>query len=167
VTGTRNLALLEQPSMTLGNTSMEPGQTSATGGGKGEPERIREIVADYERAGFPRNAGLFEFHLLFRRTFSADVIRLMELWWSEYQRGGRRDQITFPYSAWRCGVSVAALDESPRYSTRLFRLGYHNSESKLPIAKKALLYARLNRHNSMMCRAIADAADRISSIRSK
>jgi len=132
--------------------------------GKGDPDRIREIVASYEQAGFPRGAGLFEFHILFRRTFSTNVIRLMELWWSEYEKGGQRDQITFPYSAWRCGVSVAALDESPRYSTNLFRLGYHNSEINLPLHKKTLLYARLNRDNSVVCRVVADAADRIASL---
>jgi len=132
-------------------------------GGKGDPARIREIVAGYDRVGFPRDAGLFEFHLLFRRTFSADVIRLMELWWSEYEKGGRRDQITFPYSAWRCGASVAALDESPRYSTRLFRLAFHNTELQLPLLRRTLLYARLNRHNSVACRVIADAADRLAS----
>lgn len=131
--------------------------------GKGDPARIREIVAGYERAGFPQGAGLFEFHLLFRRTFSADVIRLMELWWSEYEKGGRRDQITFPYSAWRCGASVTALDESPRYSTKLFRLGFHNTELQLPFHRKTLLYARLNRHNSVGCRMLADAADRLAS----
>lgn len=136
-------------------------------GGRGDPARIREIVADYQRAGFPRGAGLFECNLLFRRTFSADVIRLMGLWWSEYEKGGGRDQITFPYAAWKCGTTVAALEESPRYSRKLFRLGYHNSELRLPLFRKALLYARLNRHNSVVFGTIADVADRVVSARAK
>ena len=135
--------------------------------GKGNPARIQGTIAGYARAGFPRHAGLFECGLLFRKSFSTEVIKVMEAWCLEYEKGSRRDQISFPYAAWKCGATIMTLDESPRYSTRLFRLGFHSYESKLPIARKALLYARLNRHNSVMCRAIADAADRIGSIRSK
>ena len=135
--------------------------------GKGDPARIRDVVAGYRQAGLPSAAGLYEFHMLFRRTFSPDVVRLMELWWSEYEKGAGRDQITFPYAAWKCGITIAALEESPRYSRKLFRLGYHNTELRLPLFRKALLYARLNRHNSVVFGAIADAADRVVSARAK
>jgi hypothetical protein len=135
--------------------------------GRGNSAIIRDIVSSYSRAGFPSDAGLFEFHMLFRRTFAPSVVRLMETWWSEYERGAGRDQITFPYAAWRCGTEVTALEESPRYSRKLFRLGYHNAELGLPPLRKALLYARLNRHNSVVLGAIADAADRFAPTRAK
>jgi len=134
--------------------------------GKGDPARLQSTITEYVRAGFPTHSGLYECGLLFRKSFSIEIIRLMEAWYIEYDKSGRRDQISFPYAAWKCGIKVMTLDESPRYSTRLFRLGFHNHESKLPVARKALLYARLNRHNSIMCRAIADAADLIRSTQS-
>jgi hypothetical protein len=134
--------------------------------GKGDADRISEIVCGYEAAGFPRRSGLHEFHLLFRETYSPDVIRLMETWWREYERGGGRDQITFPYSAWRCAVPVNDLEESPRYSTRNFRLGYHNWEQRLPLHRRLLLYARINRHNSRLWQAVADTADGLVARRS-
>jgi hypothetical protein len=130
--------------------------------GRGDPAKILGIVSSYRLAGFPIGAGLFEFHMLFRRTFAPSVVRLMETWWSEYERGAGRDQITFPYAAWRCGTEITALEESPRYSRKLFRLGYHNAELGLPPLRKALLYARLNRHNSRACRVLADVADRLA-----
>lgn len=135
--------------------------------GRGDPAMIQEIVSSYRRAGFPSGAGLFEFHMLFRRTFAPSVVRLMETWWSEYERGAGRDQITFPYAAWKCCTTVTALEESPRYSRKLFRLGYHNAEVELPLLRRALLYARLNRHNSAVFGAIANAADRLVPARTK
>ena len=129
---------------------------------RGDPAMIQEIVSSYRRAGFPSGAGLFECNMLLRRTFAPSVVRLMETWWSEYERGAGRDQITFPYAAWKCCTTVTALEESPRYSRKLFRLGYHNAELELPLLRRALLYARLNRHSSRACRMLADAADRLA-----
>jgi len=130
--------------------------------GKGDAAKIRELMAGYREEGFPTNAGLFEMGILFRRTFSADIIRLMEHWWFEYQKGAGRDQISFPFVAWRTGVPIAALEESPRYTQEFFRLEFHNAEMQLPLLKKALLYARLNRQSSLFLRKVAEAADRIA-----
>lgn len=135
--------------------------------GKGDASKIRELMEGYRQDGFPTNAGLFEMNIMFRRTFSDDVIRLMEHWWSEYQKGAGRDQISFPFAAWRSGVPIATLEESPRYTQELFRLEFHNAERRLPFFKKAVLYARLNRQSSFILRTVAEAADRIASIRSK
>jgi len=133
--------------------------------GKGDASKIRNLMAAYRQEGFPTNAGLFEMGILFRRTFSPGVIRLMEHLWREYQKGAERDQISFPFVAWRAGIPVTTLDESPRCTDELFRLELHNAEQQLPFLKKALLYARLNRQSSLF-RMIAEAADRIASVRS-
>ena len=53
--------------------------------------------------GLPENAGLIEANVLIRRHNNPLIRELMEDWWEQLRVHGRRDQISFPYVAWKHG----------------------------------------------------------------
>lgn len=76
--------------------------------GLDEPGAIWEQLCRYMREGFPANAGLAECPVILRRHTAA-VRAFNEAWWDEIARGSRRDQISFPYVAWKLGLSYATF----------------------------------------------------------
>ena len=73
-----------------------------------EPGRIWKQVCRYTQEGFPENAGLAECSVVLRRHTAA-VRAFDEAWWDEIMRGSRRDQISFPYVAWKFGFPYATF----------------------------------------------------------
>ena len=73
-----------------------------------EPGRIWKQVCRYTQEGFPANAGLAECSVVLRRHTAA-VRAFDEAWWDEIMRGSRRDQISFPYVAWKFGFPYATF----------------------------------------------------------
>jgi hypothetical protein len=84
------------------------------------PAVIDAQMADYRAAGFPAHYGLAECGTLIRRPTPA-VARLMDYWWGEIVRGSRRDQLSFMYAVWRCG-----LRDQVAISERTARDGWHH-----------------------------------------
>lgn len=85
--------------------------------------RIMSQMRRYEQAGFPEAFGLYECNVLFRRHHDNRVIQLMDFWWNEYSNGVKRDQLSFPYLAWRIGLGIQSLGSSdPRFGQRFFRM---------------------------------------------
>jgi hypothetical protein len=78
-------------------------------------EIIYRQVQRYTCEGFPENWGLVDCAVLLRRH-SARMTRFSEMWWEEISRGSRRDQLSFMYCIWKCGLKV-----------RLFPAFTHNS----------------------------------------
>ncbi len=62
-------------------------------------------IRRYREEGFPRHFGLYENGVLIRRHNSPQLIRLMEQWWEEYNRGSFRDQLSLPYILWKNDIS--------------------------------------------------------------
>ena len=62
---------------------------------------INRQIEKYKSEGYPPNNGLARTTVMFRKHNELDVIKTMEKWWSEYQYNSRRDQLSFPYSAWK------------------------------------------------------------------
>lgn len=40
-----------------------------------------------------------------------NIIKMHNIWWSEYWRGGKRDQYSFTYSAFKVNESIFSLGE--------------------------------------------------------
>ena len=82
---------------------------------------IRRHVERYAAEGFPRNAGLYEANVIVRRHHDPHVIRAMARWWSEWQSGIKRDQLSLTYALWREGLMVNSLGRhDPRFVRRYF-----------------------------------------------
>lgn len=62
----------------------------------------------YRRQGMPFHTGLPETTVVLRRN-TLRMAALNEAWWDEISRWSARDQVAFPYVAWRLGVPWARL----------------------------------------------------------
>ena len=66
-----------------------------------DPARIDAHMQRYREAGFPAHAGLYSSGVIARRHDRVSVREMCEVWWREYRRGSRRDQLSLNYAIWR------------------------------------------------------------------
>ncbi len=69
--------------------------------GLAEKNLVLEQIKSYEMDGFPRNFGLTENNIIYRKHMKSNVIKLMEDWWKEYLRFPTRDQLSLMYIIWK------------------------------------------------------------------
>ena len=93
-----------------------------------KPAVIRRQVFRYTREGFPANHGLAECSVLLRRHTPA-VREFNEFWWREIQAGSIRDQISFPYVAWKTGIKINYFPGTVRDGTPFLRRPHRPAES--------------------------------------
>lgn len=62
---------------------------------------IRERMRTYRAEGMPEHAGLIEGHFIVRRHNDPTLAAFGEEWFDHVCRFSRRDQISFPYLAWK------------------------------------------------------------------
>lgn len=89
------------------------------------PEVITKQTLRYMADEYPRHNGLVWTNVLIRRNNKA-VEALNEMWWKEIQKGSRRDQISFPYCAWKTGVNINHLEPYEHIHEKTF--GHKKSE---------------------------------------
>ena len=75
---------------------------------KAQPGAVGAQMERYRQDGFPEHFGLSACYVLVRRHTKA-IERFNELWWNEYERGAKRDQLSFDYVRWQTGIKVATL----------------------------------------------------------
>lgn len=67
-------------------------------------EETARITAGWrllKKDGMPRNLGLTENNLLYRRHHDLQIIQFMEAWWKMITDYSRRDQLSFMYLVWK------------------------------------------------------------------
>jgi hypothetical protein len=70
-------------------------------------------IIEYQRAGYPYNAGLYECNFIYRKP-AEKVLKFNEMWWKEICSGSRRDQISCPIAVMNSGVRVALISAKER-----------------------------------------------------
>lgn len=88
-----------------------------------DPQLIRGQAKAYRDSGFPEDAGLPEATVLLRDHERVEAFSTS--WWGEVSRWSRRDQISFPFSAWKTGLRWSRL-EGLVQDNIWFRLMPHN-----------------------------------------
>lgn len=66
-----------------------------------DEELIKKQIKRYEDDNYPRNNGLIESGILFRRHGKDEIMKVMEDWFYEIINYSKRDQISFNYVAWK------------------------------------------------------------------
>lgn len=84
---------------------------------KGDRDAILSQIAKYRSAGYPAKNGLYANNVLLRKHNSPEVVKVMDDWWEEVCRESGRDQISFPFIAYKNKFSPDILEEGP-YSGR-------------------------------------------------
>lgn len=73
--------------------------------------RVREQMDFYRRHNWPERAGLLAGNFLMRRHLQPEAVRLGEMWLSHVLRYSKRDQLSLPFCADRCGLPIKILPE--------------------------------------------------------
>lgn len=99
-------------------------------------ERILKQIKKYENDNYPKNNGLIESGLLFRRHNNPKIIKVMEDWFNEILNFSKRDQISFNYVAWKNNLD---FDLANMYCTRNPYFHHYFHRIKYIINNKVLL----------------------------
>lgn len=75
---------------------------------KDDPIKIRNQIGRYRGEKYPYHNGLAETTVLLRTNLPV-IVEFNELWWEEILHGSCRDQISFPYVAWRLNLPWGQL----------------------------------------------------------
>jgi hypothetical protein len=113
---------------------------------KETPEAINHQLATYRAEGLPEHHGMIEANVLIRRHNDPEIVALMQAWWHELQSKSRRDQISFPYVAWRQSFWPTLMGEKNVWgSSEVFRLETtHHGDRKLTLADRLRILADIH-----------------------
>lgn len=87
------------------------------------PEEAKRQGNDYEIMGMPHDWGLAACGVLLRDLSSEWVRDMNEQWWSEYSKGIKRDQISYPFVFWKNGYQMDLFDND--IFNKYFKWGKH------------------------------------------
>ncbi|MFN2577944.1 MAG: glycosyltransferase domain-containing protein [Pyrinomonadaceae bacterium] len=80
------------------------------------PARIDAHMQRYRTEGYPANTGLYMSGIIGRRHDRVNVQTMCNLWWDEYGRGSRRDQLSLVYAVWKSTpIKISALDYGEQF----------------------------------------------------
>jgi hypothetical protein len=114
---------------------------------------VRDRLQVYRAEGMPENAGLIEGHFIVRRHHDPDLSRFGERWFEQVLRYSRRDQLSFPYLAWKLGLRYDMITALRRQDT--VQLSVFDRAARAPeFPRKNVAYQRLRSlYHGMRARA--------------
>jgi hypothetical protein len=115
--------------------------------GKDDPALINRQLEHYRTQGLPENNGLIESNVLIRRHNDPQVIQVMEEWWRELSSHSRRDQLSFPYAAWRHDFWPTLMGEDNVWgASQVFRLRRESFHGGKPLTLSERMRILADRH---------------------
>jgi hypothetical protein len=108
--------------------------------GKTKYDETKKQMDKYKNEGFPKNFGLGENNIIFRKHNSDNIIKLMTDWWEELNTQTKRDQLSLAYVLWKNGENFNFMDESVRLHSRYFEIRLHRHQKSKKLIK--ILYVR-------------------------
>lgn len=115
-------------------------------GGRVTQEQTERQLARYEANGFPKEFGMTENGIIFRRHHDECVVSMMNLWWEEYCDGAKRDQLSLPYLIWMHKINVQEVIEGPRINKYYFSIDLHDIEKSKSFFKRLVRVANEKKH---------------------
>ena len=77
---------------------------------KGSKEAIEHQMQDYQKAGFPKNYGLYECTIIATDLKNPFSTELLEKWWQEFLCcKSYRDQLSLPFVIWKFGLKYTDI----------------------------------------------------------
>ncbi len=105
------------------------------------PQRIARLERYLADSGFPDIWGLSATMLIIRDLRDPFVVEFNQVWWRCICSLSRRDQLSFDYSLWKCGLLASRIPVDWRVTNVLFRRDLHRPESDGVRAMKTDLLA--------------------------
>lgn len=89
-----------------------------------EAEKIKELKIDNKNtvnqemrrlkfSGYPRGNGLNETCVMLRRHNDTQIKRVQRKWWRMVRDYSKRDQLSYNWAAWKCGVQTTPMFDTP------------------------------------------------------
>src|SRR2546423_2981249 len=90
-----------------------------------DPEVIDAHMQRYRAEGYEPGNGHYISGIIARRHDRANVRAVCDLWWEEYCRGSRRDQLSLSYALWKCPtLNISALDYGEQFFVKRNFISY-------------------------------------------
>lgn len=96
--------------------------------GKANKQDVENWIGKLRSDNFPSHYGLSENNIIYRKHV-ADVISLMEEWWSFYKLGVTRDQLSLMYCLWKNESVNYSLTEELGRGSHMIRIYPHGHSS--------------------------------------
>ena len=106
---------------------------SEEGHNKDSIELMNRQINSYKEANYPAQNGLISSGCLIRKHNEKEVIKTMEFWWNEIEKGSKRDQLSFNFSAWKTGLKFSVIDGNIRDNQWMVMLGKHRKSYKMKL----------------------------------
>jgi lipopolysaccharide biosynthesis glycosyltransferase len=71
--------------------------------------KLAKQYANYKLAGFPRNLGLSENNVIYRKHHNETVKQVMKQWWEALCDFSSRDQASLSYVLWKNGITLSEI----------------------------------------------------------
>lgn len=87
-----------------------------------------------KKEGFPKNYGMYEANVIFRKHHEISVINQCNLWWDIVQQFAKRDQLCYSYTTWKCSIPWCYIfsDESNTHNNPNIKFYEHSHKTKTP-----------------------------------
>lgn len=105
---------------------------------------LKERERTYRAEGMPAHAGLIEGHFMLRRHNAPALVRFGERWFEHVLRHSRRDQVSFPYLAWKLALGYDAITALDWKETVQFSV-HDRKARRAEFPRRNLLYQELRR----------------------
>lgn len=93
--------------------------------------KLRAQCKRYYDNGYS-STNFYENNVIFRNHMKNKVIKMHEIWWNEYLRGGKRDQYSFTYASFKANQEIFSLGvHDPRVTKKYFDYNHHVSKRPL------------------------------------
>jgi hydroxymethylpyrimidine pyrophosphatase-like HAD family hydrolase len=73
--------------------------------GKDKKEYVEKIIDYLKNENFPRNYGLNENCIIYRKHNDEKIIAMMNMWWKLIEKFSKRDQLSLSFVLWKFNVS--------------------------------------------------------------
>lgn len=97
--------------------------------GKDSAEKIDKQIYRYKSEGYDNQEELVANTVIIRKHMNSDVAQFNEKWWLEIQNESIRDQLSFPYLAWKHKLEYEIIDGNIRKNKFLRILRYKQRDS--------------------------------------
>lgn len=117
-----------------------------------------------KKENYPKNIGLHETNVVFRNHTTDDIKKIDNMWWNYIKEYSRRDQLSFNFILWKCGVSCEPFlpsHQSTRNSEHFKLIPHANSQIKMCTNKEDFSWMQY------YCTLFPEERDAIESIFSK
>lgn len=78
--------------------------------------------------GYPINNGLVECGIIIRKN-NLENINFSKLWWNEFIKFSKRDQISFSYVLWKSPINIKIIESQLR-NNKMFQIKPHKKYYK-------------------------------------